>query len=407
MVRLGACPRPSVHGEWAVEDRGLVHPQTSDLGTTDRRDADLPRQAAESLFEAAPDGLVVIDASGFIVVVNDQTEKLFGYAHDELLGVPVEVLLPESLREAHTRHRAEFIRAPSTRSMGVGLDLYGVRKDASRFPVDINLSSLHTKHDTLVIASVRDVTGRKRAELLLEANRLELERSNLDLASFAYVASHDLQEPLRMVSSYVQLLADRYRGKLDADADDFIHFAVDGVQRMQTLIRNLLEYAQVGTSELALAAVDTTELFAETLSSLEPIISEKHAQISVGPLPTVIADPTQLGQVFQNLISNALKFAKPGVVPRIRLSAARGADNWRFSMEDNGIGIDAGYAERIFAPFKRLHGLGEYPGAGLGLSVCKRAVERRGGRIWIDAAPDGGSIFSFTIPDGTVGPDAT
>jgi len=384
-----------------------VHPQTSGLESTDRRDADSPRQAIESLFEGAPDGLIVTDARGVIVLVNDRAGKLFGYAHDELLGAQVEVLLPESLRDAHTRHRAGYLRAPSTRFMGVGLDLYGVRKDASRFPVDINLSSVHTGHETLVMASVRDITGRKRAELLLEANRLELERSNLDLASFAYVASHDLQEPLRMVSSYVQLLADRYGGRLDADADDFIHFAVDGVQRMQTLIRDLLEYAQVGTAELALVAVDTNELFTETLSSLEPVIRERRAQITVGPLPTVVADPTQLGQVFQNLMSNALKFTTPGVVPRIRVLAVREVDNWRFSAEDNGIGIDAGYAKRIFAPFKRLHGLGEYPGSGLGLSVCKRAVERRGGRIWVDAAPDGGSIFRFTIPDRAEEQDGT
>lgn len=384
-----------------------MHPKTSYLGTADGRDADLPHQAVESLFNAAPDGLVVIEPSGVIVVVNDKTEQLFGYAHNELLGVPVEVLLPESLREVHTQHRAEYLRDPSTRSMGVGLELYGVRKDASRFPVDINLSSLHAGPDTLVIASVRDVTGRKRAELLLEANRLELERSNLDLASFAYVASHDLQEPLRMVSSYVQLLAERYRGKLDPDADDFIHFAVDGVQRMQTLIRDLLDYSQVGTDELALVAVDTNELIANTLSSLEPVIKDKHAHVTVGPLPTITADPTQLGQVFQNLISNALKFTAPGVVPRVHLSAARGPGNWRFSVEDNGIGIDAIYAERIFAPFKRLHGLGEYPGVGLGLSVCKRAVERLGGRIWVDTASDGGSTFSFTIPDAPEGADDT
>jgi PAS domain S-box-containing protein len=384
-----------------------MHSQTSYSGATDGRDADLPHQAVKSLFHAAPDGLVVIDASGAIIVVNDQTEKLFGYAHNELLGVPVEELLPESLREVHTHHRAEYLRAPSTRSMGVGLELFGVRKDASRFPVDINLSSLNAGPDTLVIASVRDVTGRKRAELLLEANRSELERSNLDLASFAYVASHDLQEPLRMVSSYVQLLADRYRGKLDPDADDFIGFAVDGVQRMQTLIRDLLDYSQVGTAELAVVAVDTNELIADTLSSLEPVINDKHAHITVGPLPTITADPTQLGQVFQNLISNALKFTAPDVVPRIRFSAARAGENWRFSVEDNGIGIEAVYAERIFAPFKRLHGLGEYPGAGLGLSVCKRAVERLGGRIWVDTAPGGGSIFSFTIPDAPEGPDGT
>jgi PAS domain S-box-containing protein len=333
-------------------------------------------------------------------------ESLFGYAHEELLGTQVERLLPEGLRESHVHHRADGVKDLNARSKRVGLSLYGVRKDGSTFPVDINLSSVRVGDETLVIAAIRDVTGRKRAELLLEANRLELERSNLDLASFAYVASHDLHEPLRMVSSYVQLLAERYRGTLDPDADDFIHFAVDGVQRMQTLIQNLLEYSQVGTAELALVPVDTAELLSAILGSLAPVVEDAHADITLGDLPTVTADPSQLGQVFQNLISNALKFTTPTEVPRIYVSAARWPDNWRFSVRDNGIGIDPVYAERIFAPFKRLHGIGDYPGTGLGLSVCKRAVERRGGRIWIEAAPDRGTIFHFTIPDDTEGSHA-
>jgi PAS domain S-box-containing protein len=251
-----------------------------------------------------------------------------------------------------------------------------------------------------------DITERKRAEALLEANRLELERSNLDLASFAYVASHDLQEPLRMVSSYVQLLADRYRGKLDADADDFIHFAVDGAMRMQTLIRSILDYSRVGTVELSLVAVDTNELLVETLSSLRSAIRDRHAEVAVEHLPVLVGDRTQLGQVFQNLISNSIKFTAHGVTPRVRVSAARRDDGWRFSVEDNGIGIDQGHAGRIFAPFKRLHSHAEYPGAGLGLSVCKRAVERQGGRISVEGAPGGGSVFTFTIPDRSEEPDA-
>ncbi len=388
-----------------AEDRGRMQ-QTTHVGTSDTLESGRSREAEETLFNAAPDGLVVIELNGSIVAVNLQMESLFGYAHEELLGTQVERLLPEGLRESHVHHRADGVKDLNARSKRVGLSLYGVRKDGSTFPVDINLSSVRVGDETLVIAAIRDVTGRKRAELLLEANRLELERSNLDLASFAYVASHDLQEPLRMVSSYVQLLAERYRGTLDPDADDFIHFAVDGVQRMQTLIQNLLEYSQVGTAELALVPVDTAELLAAVLVSLAPVIDDAHADITPGDLPTVTADPSQLGQVFQNLISNALKFTTPDEVPRIYLSAARWPDNWRFSVRDNGIGIDPVYAERIFAPFKRLHGIGDYPGTGLGLSVCKRAVERRGGRIWVEAAPDRGTIFHFTIPDDTGGSHA-
>jgi light-regulated signal transduction histidine kinase (bacteriophytochrome) len=209
-----------------------------------------------------------------------------------------------------------------------------------------------------------------------------------------------------MVSSFVQLLSDRYRGKLDADADDFIHFAVDGAQRMQEMIRTMLEYARMETAELGLVNVDANELVAEIVSLLESVIKESRAEITIEPLPELIADRTQLGQVFQNLISNALKFTAPGVTPHVRVSATREAESWQFCVEDNGIGIDHEHAGRIFAPFKRLHSRAEYPGAGLGLSVCKRAVDRLGGRIWIDPAPAGGSVFSFTIPDRSDEPDA-
>ncbi|MFL5843671.1 MAG: sensor histidine kinase [Solirubrobacteraceae bacterium] len=229
----------------------------------------------------------------------------------------------------------------------------------------------------------------------LEELTVELARSNKDLERFAYVASHDLSEPLRAVSAFSQRLADRYRGKLDADADEYIDFILDGTERMRSLIEALLAYSRLGRAELRLAVVDTGALVADVLTSLG---SERIAFVDVGELPAVTADPTQLAQVFQNLIGNALKFVDDEA-PAVRVTAEREGDGWRFDIADNGIGIDPRYAERIFDVFERLHTRESYPGAGIGLSICQRVIERHGGRISVMPGEDGGTVFSFTLPD--------
>ena len=226
---------------------------------------------------------------------------------------------------------------------------------------------------------------------------MELERSNADLQQFAYAASHDLSEPLRMVSSYVQLLAKRYKDKLDSDADEFIDFAIDGTARMQALIDGLLIYSRAGTADYSHEPVDCSKVLHDTLMTLHASLRETGASVNAGPLPTVQGDPTQFFQLFQNLISNAIKFAGDDP-PRIEIEATKEDGQWRFRVADNGIGIDPAHAERIFAVFQRLHGRGEYPGSGVGLAICKRIVERHHGRIWVESPPEGGSTFYFTIP---------
>jgi light-regulated signal transduction histidine kinase (bacteriophytochrome) len=224
-----------------------------------------------------------------------------------------------------------------------------------------------------------------------------LERSNSELQNFAYIASHDLQEPLRMVASYMQLLSRRYKGKLDSDADEFIRFAVDGAQRMQSLINALLSYSRVGTQGKAFELTDCEKVLDGTLASLKKAIEESDAEITRGALPTVMGDPAQLGQLFQNLIGNAIKFRNHGR-PAVRIAAERRGKEWLFSVADNGIGIDAKYAERVFVMFQRLHSKDDYPGTGIGLAVCKKIVERHGGKIWVESVPGAGSRFYFTIP---------
>lgn len=244
-----------------------------------------------------------------------------------------------------------------------------------------------------------DITERKHIERALEERARELARSNAELERFAYVASHDLQEPLRMVSSYTQLLARRYSGKLDKDADEFIEYAVDGAARMRALINDLLAYSRVGTRGKEFTPTNTGRIFEAAQANLRLAIEENEAEITNGPLPAVMADGTQLLQLFQNLISNAIKFRKKEEPPVIRIEAEHRAGEWLFSVRDNGIGIQPQYAERIFVVFQRLHRREEYSGTGIGLAVCKRIVERHGGRIWVESEPGKGSTFYFTLPD--------
>jgi PAS domain S-box-containing protein len=235
------------------------------------------------------------------------------------------------------------------------------------------------------------------AELRVRAT--DLERSNADLEQFAYVASHDLSEPLRMVAGFVQLLQKRYEGRLDDDADEFIGYTVDGVNRMQALIDDLLAFSRVGRGDREPTDVDAGAVARRALDALSAPLAETGADVEIGELPTVRADERELGQLFQNLISNALKFHGDGT-PRVRVTAGAedGGAEWRFAVADNGIGIEPRHAERIFKMFQRLHGRDAYPGTGIGLAICKKIVEQHGGRIWVEPSADGGSVFKFTLP---------
>jgi two-component system sensor histidine kinase/response regulator len=290
--------------------------------------------------------------------------------------------------------------------LGVGADDYVLKPFSAREL--IARVRVHLEHSRLI--SERSALTAKlewleeKAALSTELGRrsADLERSNADLQQFAHAASHDLSEPLRMVSSYVQLLRDRYRGKLDSDADDFIDFAVAGVTQMKRLIDGLLTYSRAGTSDYGMEELDCEELVADVMKVLTPLIREKQAEVSIDPMPTVAGDAIQLRELFQNLLSNALMFAADRR-PRVEVKAERNGSHWRFSVMDNGIGIEPRYANRIFEVFERLHTRDAYPGSGIGLSTCKRIVERHGGRIWVEQQHEGGSRFCFTLPEAQPG----
>ena len=351
-----------------------------------------------ALLEAAPDAMVVVNQAGEIVLVNVQAENQFGYSRHQLVGQQVKDIIPEGFAERliadGTRSAAEAL----AQQIGTGIELSGRRKDGSKFPIEIMLSPLESTEGILVTAAIRDVTERNRSEEHLVKTVGELKRSNEELQQFAYVSSHDLQEPLRMVASYTQLLAKRYKGRLDSDADEFIAFAVDGCNRMQGLIQDLLAYSRAGTNGKAFCEVSAEDALRGALTNLRITIEQSGAVVSHDSLPAIETDETQLTQVFQNLVGNAIKY-RSAEVPRVRVSATKNGDNeWIFSVRDNGLGIAPQYFERIFVIFQRLHGRDEFEGTGIGLAICKKVLERLGGRIWVESQPGTGSTFYFALP---------
>jgi PAS domain S-box-containing protein len=367
----------------------------------------------QGIVQLASEGILSVDADQRIQLYNRGAEEIFGWTPDEALGQPLDLLIPARY---HAQHAAEHLPAfarghAAARRMGERTEVYGRRKSGEEFPAEVSISRVVVRGRPVYNAVVRDVTERKRYEAALRTRSEALSRSNAELEQFAYVASHDLQEPLRMVASYTQLLQRRYEGKLDAQADKYIHFAVDGAQRMQALINDLLALSRVGTQGRPFAPVDTAQTLQRVLGWLARALEESGGTVEAGPLPVVRGDAGQLEQLFQNLVANALKFRRPAERPVVRVTAERRDEGtagaaWEFAVADDGIGFEPEFAEQIFVVFQRLHTRTEFPGTGVGLAIVKKIVERHGGRVWAEGTPGAGATFRFTLPDAAPGADA-
>jgi len=363
----------------------------------------------KALLDSAPDAMVVVNSEGKIVLINIQTERIFGYKRDELLGQKVEVLIPERYEEKHLQHRKNFFTSARTRNMGAGLQLFGKKKDGTEFPVEISLSPLQTEEGILVSAAIRDISEKKQLEdQIREANitlekkvlqrTAELESKNKELEQFAYVASHDLREPLTTTSGFIELFRKKYKGKLDADADKMLDYLLQSNERMKVLIKDLLDYSRIGR-KTELQHVDCNTVLKDVIADLGNAIQRVKAMIHVEPLPVLNGYPTELKLLFQNLISNSLKFRKHSEAPVVAISAEKKKGSWQFCVKDNGIGIDEKHRERIFIIFQRLHTRSEYEGSGIGLAHCKKIVELHGGNIWVESVYGEGASFCFTIQE--------
>jgi PAS domain S-box-containing protein len=389
----------STSGVPIIDKKGnLLGYRGADIDITDRKRAEEALSASEvryrRLFETAKDGILILDAeTGMIVDVNPFLIEMLGFSHEQLTGKAIwEIGLFKDIASSKAKFD-ELQRQGYVRYKDLPLET----ADGRRIEVEF-ISNVYTvDHQKVIQCNIWDITDRKQAQDKLKKALLDLERSNKELEQFAYVASHDLQEPLRMVASFTQLLEKRYKDQLGQDAKDFIRFAADGANRMQSLINDLLAYSGVGARGKPLEPTDCHAVLGQAIVNLSMVIEDNHAIVTSDELPTVMADASQMVQLFQNLVGNAIKF-RDEELPRIHVSALEKGNEWVFSVKDNGIGIDPQFSERIFVAFQRLHSREKYPGTGIGLAICNKIVDRHGGKIWIESELGKGSTFYFTMP---------
>ena len=352
------------------------------------------RELFRILFHRSPIGTYIIQ-NGHFRLVNHQLAYILGYEEDELIGRPSLGFVLAEDRDAVRENAVRMLKA----GCSLGYEFRIITKQAKIKWVMETVAPVHYQRKRATLGSLVDVTERKQVEERLNQITAEMQRSNTELEQFAYVISHDLQEPLRMVSSYTQLLAKRYSNKLDSDADEFIAYAVDGAKRMQTLLHDLLDYSRVGTRGKPFTLVNCEHVVEQAMANLKIAIEESEAAVSYDVLPTVMGDEGQLVQLFQNLIGNAIKFRREEP-PKVHIWARRRNSVVTFSVNDNGIGINPQHSQSIFEIFRRLHTREEYPGTGMGLAICKKIVERHGGHISVQSQPGQGSTFDFSVDMG-------
>ena len=340
--------------------------------------------------------IILLDTKGNIQNWNSGAQRIKGYTANEIIGKNFRSFYTD---EDHRSGKPDSL-INIARKKGIAHDEgWRVRKDGSKFWGSITITAIHNKDNKIIGFGklTRDLTLKRKAEQARKKHIQELEQKNRELEQFAFIASHDLQEPLRSLISFSEILEQEYKGKVSDDLDQYIDFISQSSSRMKELVNGLLEYSRIG-KESELVEVDSNHLVKEVLEDMTALIKESKAEVTVEALPVVRGYKVDLRQLFQNLVSNALKFVKENTLPKINISASKGSDRWVFSVKDNGIGIDASHTEKIFIIFKRLHNRHEYPGTGIGLAHCRKIVELHHGNLWVESKIDEGSTFKFSIP---------
>ncbi|MCP5153052.1 MAG: PAS domain S-box protein [Ectothiorhodospiraceae bacterium] len=350
-----------------------------------------------TVLDAVPSAVLLVDDEGRIVHANHHAHELFAASARELVGRSVEDLVMPSAREQHAMLRRGGPDAPARRKMAAGRFLEARRLDGTVFPATIGLDRLDLGRGAVTLASVVDATDFVAQQRLLADRTRALERSNRDLEQYAFVASHEIQEPLRSIRAFGGRLRDECEGDLTPQARQWLRYIVDGGERLSALVQDLLAYSRSRTRPVVRSELDAAELLSEVERSLQVLVGDSGAVITAGPLPRVVADRRQLQQLLQNLLVNAIRY-RADAPPRIHVACETDDAGWTFSVQDNGVGIEPRHFDRIFAPFKRLHRASEVEGSGIGLALCRNIVERHGGRLWVESSPGAGSTFHAFFP---------
>jgi len=358
------------------------------------------------ILENSYDAFISMDSQWRIKDWNAQAERTFGWTREHMLGRKLATIVPQHLRKQYSRDADAYFSDGKKKLMRRTNEIIAIHRDSHEFPIEIGIFRIQEDNAYMYCAFVRDITERKHVNELMERRvqerTAELTQSNEELRQFAKIASHDLQEPLRAVQGFANLLQESTAGKVDQDSEEFIGYILDGTQRMQQLIQSVLLHSSIKRDEGEDLSTDCNSVIEEVLVNLDASINEAGAKLEVDNLPAVGVERSQLVQLFQNLISNALKY-RGEASPKIYITAEKTVNEWLFSVRDNGIGIDPQYAERIFDMFARLHGKTKYTGTGMGLAICKKIVTSHGGRIWVESEPGQGCIFLLTLPAASTG----
>jgi len=357
------------------------------------------RVTLAAIVDNAVDAIITTDERGTIETANPACARLFGYESSEIVGHNIRMLMPEPYRSAHDGYLARYIRTGESHILGTsGREAEALHKDGGVFPVDLSVSAYTIDGERHFTGIVRDITVAKQEQEARQRLLTRLTESNTELERFAYVASHDMQEPLRMVLNFSQIIAADYADRLDEEGRDYLRIVGDSAMRMRDMVQDLLEYARLGREGMSMSDVDMEVELKHVLTNLKELIRDSEALVTSDPLPFIEGNAVQIMRLLQNLIANAIKYQKPGNTPHVHVSVTPDGADWHFLVRDNGLGIDPAFVNQVFEPFRRLHTWEAIRGSGLGLAVCRKIVDSHGGRIWATSAPGDGSVFHFTIP---------